>query len=81
MFPCATYLEQTPIWKVWRCSVTHVLSVYKILATALIVLNLFEQSWTGERGEGLPEPSVLLGEEVGPLCSCETITSEEWVSS
>lgn len=46
-----------------------VLGVYKILATALIVSNLFEQSWTGEWGEGLPEPSVLLGEEVGPLCS------------
>lgn len=35
----------------------------------LIAVNLFDQSWTGEWSQGLPEPSVLLGQEAGPLCS------------
>lgn len=35
----------------------------------LLLCVFHDQSWTGKRGEGLSEPSVILGEEIDPVCS------------
>lgn len=40
-------------------------------------LGFFNQSWTSERGKGVPESPVFLGEEAGQLCPWEAAESEE----
>lgn len=63
-------------WKGWGCFWTHDYSVSKTLAL-YNALHLFDQSWTDERRESVPESSVLLGEEADPVCSGETAATAE----
>lgn len=54
---------------VFCSALTHWHKMYKVqLNVYNNKLVFFNQSWTSERGKGVPESPVFLGEEAGQLC-------------